>query len=65
LRARFVALRAEIDASLDALFLSYDDSPAPETLAAVRATLDRRKYIDNLVQQVESVASPDARVPTN
>jgi len=64
-RTRFLAVRAEIDASLDQLFAAYDGSPAPETLAAVRATLDRRKYIDNLVRQVESVVSPDARVPAN
>ena len=45
-RARFLALREEIDASLDRLF-------AAGSLGELRTTLDRRKYIDNLIRQVE------------
>jgi molecular chaperone HscB len=53
-RERFRGLLREADAGLDRLFAEYDRSPAPAPLAAIRAALDRRKYIDNLIRQVES-----------
>jgi molecular chaperone HscB len=48
-RARFQALLAEADAGLEALFARFDagDAAAP---AAIRALLNRRRYIANLVK---------------
>lgn len=54
---RFARMRAEIDASLERLFEACDNGAGPEEL---RAALDRRKYIDNLVRQVESELSSRA-----
>ena len=43
---------------LESLFAAYDHSPAPAALGEIRAALNRRKYISNLVQQVESELNP-------
>lgn len=51
---RFAGMRAAIDASLPQLFADCDAGGPPDPL---RAALDRRKYIDNLVRQVESELS--------
>ena len=50
---RFVDMRAEIDDGLAALFTTYDAKQDASTLAAIRAALDRRRYISNLVRDVE------------
>ena len=41
---------AAVDSQLTAQFASWDASPSPETLQPVRASLNRRKYISNLVR---------------
>ncbi|MGE5568029.1 MAG: Fe-S protein assembly co-chaperone HscB [Rhodospirillales bacterium] len=56
-RERFLALRREADAALENLFRAHDESGPDSVYAKLRALLDRRKYIDNLVQQVESELS--------
>jgi molecular chaperone HscB len=48
---RFLAMRNAIDDSLPQLFAACDAGAPPDE---IRAALDRRKYIDNLVRQVES-----------
>lgn len=55
---RFLVLLQETDAGLERLFAAYDHSPAPSALAEIRAALNRRKYISNLAQQVESELNP-------
>jgi molecular chaperone HscB len=57
-RERFLALLKGIDAGLERLFTAYDHFPAPAALGEIRAALNRRKYISNLVQQVESELAP-------
>lgn len=52
-RTRFTGLRAEADAGLDQLSERYDTGDA-SALADVRRLLDRRRYISNLLAQVES-----------
>ena len=52
-RSGFAATLASIDASLDAEFRRWDESGAAEVLAGVRALLNRRKYIHNLVKTVD------------
>jgi len=56
MRRRFLDMLAEIDRSLEALFARHDAAPPEErkeALAAVRSMLNRRRYISNLVQEVD------------
>ena len=51
--ARFRALRGQADRELETLFQQYDAEADRETLVKVRAVLDRRKYIANLIGELE------------
>ena len=50
---RFRALRGQADRELDTLFQQYDADGGREALVRVRAVLDRRKYIANLIEELE------------
>jgi molecular chaperone HscB len=50
---RFLAMRLEIDEGLAALFARYDSSLQAVALAEIRAVLDRRRYVSNLLRDVE------------
>jgi molecular chaperone HscB len=50
---RFRALRAQADRELGTLFEQYDADGGREALVRVRAVLDRRKYIANLIEELE------------
>ncbi len=52
-QTRFFAMLAHSDAEMNALFGAYDATPGAETLGQIRANLDRRRYISNLVRDVE------------
>ncbi len=52
-RTRFLALLAEIDGKLDGLYRRYDETEDRAVLGEIRASLDRRRYIQNLVREVE------------
>jgi molecular chaperone HscB len=52
-RERFSGMRSEIDASLAELFARHDQSPHPALIESVRSALNRRRYISNLVREVE------------
>ena len=52
-QAKFVGIRTEIDAELHTLFAEYDRVPGPATLARMRAILNRRRYIQNLIGETE------------
>jgi hypothetical protein len=54
-RDRFVAMRETIDGELDASALSYDASREKAVLDEIRAMLNRRRYIRNLIKEVENV----------
>jgi hypothetical protein len=41
------------DSSLAGLFASHDAAPGRETLDQIRAALNRRRYVSNLVREVE------------
>jgi hypothetical protein len=45
-------MREEIDAGLAALFAKYDAANEPEALREIRAALDRRRYVSNLLRDV-------------
>jgi molecular chaperone HscB len=53
--ARFAAMQEEVDADLHALFSEYDRTGSRDVLARIRGTLNRRKYIRNLLNEVEQV----------
>jgi molecular chaperone HscB len=52
-RERFLAMREELDRSLLEEFIAYDGSEDRATLERIRGLLNRRRYIRNLVRQVE------------
>lgn len=59
-RERFLGRRAEIDAELERLFERYDESRVRAVLADIRQVLDRRKYVQNLIEQLDRELSADA-----
>jgi molecular chaperone HscB len=52
-----------IDAELRTLFAAYDASPAREILSSVRTVLNRRKYIQNLLSEVQKTLESRAANP--
>jgi molecular chaperone HscB len=50
---RFTGMLAEADTSLTALFRQYDGTSDKAVLDQIRATLNRRKYVSNLLRDVE------------
>ena len=52
-RKRFEVMRLEIDQDLSGLFTRYDTAEEAGTLAEIRAALDRRRYVSNLLRDVE------------
>lgn len=52
-RERFLGMMAEADAEASKLAVQYDAKPSRETLQSLRGLLNRRRYISNLVRDVE------------
>lgn len=52
-RKRFHDLLTEIDGRLDQLYLRFDQTGDRAVLAEIRTALDRRRYVQNLVREVE------------
>ena len=52
-RDKFVDMRAQIDSELQAKFAEYDASRDRSVLAEIRGILNRRRYVRNLVNEVE------------
>jgi molecular chaperone HscB len=52
-RDKFAAIRDEIDRDLQDHFEEYDATLSRETLQRIRSCLDRRRYVQNLVGEVE------------
>jgi len=59
----FTAMLGETDRQLQALFEQYDDSHSRDLLGEIRNVLNRRKYIQNLVSEVERTLSPNPQSP--
>ncbi len=59
-RASFLEMLAAAEARLPDLFTAWDAGRRRETLAEIRGVLDRRKYIQNLVNEVEKELSAAA-----
>jgi molecular chaperone HscB len=63
----FLELRAEADRDLEAQFAAHDAAePTSEAerraLQAIRGTLNRRRYIENLIRDVERTLNPASAV---
>ena len=52
-RTKFLGMRDEIDQDLQAEFTKYDPASPEKTLGEIRALLNRRNYIRNLITEVE------------
>ena len=50
---RFTGMLGDTDTSLTGLFVRYDEKPDRAVLDQIRAALNRRKYVSNLVRDVE------------
>jgi molecular chaperone HscB len=54
----FSSMLNEADRQLEAQFTKYDESGERETLTKIRGTLNRRKYIQNLLDEVHEQLAP-------
>ena len=52
-RERFAAMQGEIDSELAAAGTRYDAAPDPAALEEIRGALNRRRYISNLLRDVD------------
>ena len=62
-KANFVSMRASIDHEIQALSSKYDASEAQseaarQALHEIRGALNRRRYIENLIRDVEKALNP-------
>lgn len=54
----FTRMMSEVSSQLESLFAKYDNAPNRDTLAEIRGVLNRRKYIQNLVDEVHEQLAP-------
>ena len=59
----FTKMLAETDQQLQSFFEQYDKSQSQDVLSQVRNVLNRRKYIQNLVSEVERTLTPSPQPP--
>ena len=59
-RANFGNMLGDVDGQLETLFRKWDETQSRDDLAAIRALLNRRKYIQNLVSEVDALLAPAA-----
>jgi molecular chaperone HscB len=52
-QSRFESMRSEIDAGLAKSFVAHDATQDPKILDEIRAALNRRRYVSNLLREVE------------
>ena len=62
-KENFVGLRAGVDSELESLFQKYDAAEAQsetgkQALSEIRSALNRRRYIENLIRDVEKALNP-------
>ncbi len=55
---KFLGLRAEADRELEGLFGQYDRTADRALLPGIRSLLSRRRYIHNLIEQLEKELAP-------
>jgi molecular chaperone HscB len=52
-RKKFVDMREKIDSELQSRFEGYDQAPDRNVLSEIRGLLNRRRYVRNLINEVE------------
>ena len=57
-KTNFTGMMKDIDTQLQSLFERYDRAPQREALAEIRGVLNRRKYIQNLLDEVRTELTP-------
>ncbi len=62
-RANFLRLRGDVDGELESLFARYDaadveSESARQALHEIRGVLNRRRYIENLIRDVDRALNP-------
>ena len=57
---KFTAMQQEIDRDLEQQFAIYDAAPGKDALGPIRALLNRRRYIRNLVRDVDMALAAKA-----
>lgn len=55
---KFSGLREEADRELEGLFRRYDSTADRSVLSEIRGALSRRRYIQNLLEQIEKELAP-------
>ena len=60
----FAGMLIETDQQLLALFVQYDSAKSRDVLIEIRNGLNRRKYIQNLVSEVERTLTANRQQPT-
>jgi molecular chaperone HscB len=61
-REHFTGMLGDADASLTVFFARYDENRDRAVLDQIRATLNRRKYVSNLVRDVSATLEKDLNV---
>jgi molecular chaperone HscB len=62
---KFYELRSNVDDELEKLFARHDRSDAPkQVLQEIRGVLNRRRYIENLIRDVDRALNPAKTQPT-
>ena len=59
----FTQMLSDVDGRLAALFEKYDRAASRDVLGEIRATLNRRKYVQNLADEVHKTLSPTTYAP--
>ncbi|MBZ5610979.1 MAG: Fe-S protein assembly co-chaperone HscB [Acidobacteriia bacterium] len=57
--SNFTRMMTDVDRQLESLFEKYDRSPSRDPLSELRGVLNRRKYIQNLLDEVHAELTPD------
>jgi molecular chaperone HscB len=62
----FVEMRSKVDRQLETLFEKFDEAvpesePSRQVLQEVRGALNRRRYVENLIRDVERALHPETR----
>lgn len=65
-KEKFFGLRADVDGELEKLFVRYDESDAQsetakQALHEIRGVLNRRRYIENLIRDVDRALNPSQK----
>jgi molecular chaperone HscB len=59
----FAGMLAETDQQIQSLFEQYDAAHSRDVLVQIRNVLNRRKYMQNLVSEVQRTLNPDPQAP--